>query len=205
MKSIIIAMMVFLAAGAAAIPIPTSVFGTIISGDYTVKIAVYNETATMHNLETTSDQGSYAVVFATEGITHVDIEMEVYQGQELLFNQTYPDIETGSKLNVDLSFWADTPAARTNVEKSGTGGGTNEPTIEDIPRLREELDPEPAQHDEPDDPVDEPEQPGQPEQPEQPVVELPAAVTDNSLLIIGAIILVILMIIMILSERAKHE
>jgi len=205
-----------------AIPIPTSVFWTIEEGQFIVKLKVYNATETLHNLQAQTQDGKYAMVIATNGIKLVNVEMAVLRDSTTLYNKTYTDIETGSKLNVDLYFEPEQqPAETVNVEKPGSGGGgggggTYEPTIKDIPRLREEYDSQ-ANSTAPyideegnatvptgqDFPMDET---GEKADTTNPLIELPKITPkDNQIVKLGAILLLLLLIVMIIQRRAHRE
>ncbi len=136
------------AAVACAIPVPTSVYGTVQGRDdvtILVKASFQGDVAAKAQAAPNA-LGQYAAVLTTDGIEKLTIAVYAYAGQELLHEKTYNNILPGTKIMLDMEFAPDAVVVQEKTESPSSGGGggggaggggypsgiAKVPTIEDI-------------------------------------------------------------------------
>jgi len=142
-KNIILALfslsvLVLISISVNAMPIPTSIYGKISNAeDPIVSVQIYNDTDFLFNIsKQADDDGWFVIVFSTDGIKMVNLTFNIISEDMNIYKKIYQNIETGSKLQINIEFKKEDlnlePKEENSIEKQGNGGGTTEPKKDDI-------------------------------------------------------------------------
>ena len=203
-----------LAQGAAlAMPIPTSVYGHLTGNDAVLIIAeAYVNSRLVAKTEASPLGGRYVMVLTTDDLKKIDVRITVLENRRTLYERLFRGIETGSKLELNITL-----AAKVSDEArstgggigggSGGGGGTFEPKLSDIIALVPQDRPEDEETLPPADDTAEKGQEPQTDLPGTSRVSLTTRLAQNaSVYLLAALVclLLALMLIMMRLEK-KHE
>jgi len=193
-----------------AIPIPTTVYGTITgSDDAQIFIDVENATHTLPSQSTVAENGLYGLVIATNGIKLINIDVRVEDNGKTVYENRYKDVETGSKLEINVTIQKEIPPIVEAVAKdTGGGGGTNEPRVKDMLKyvLPNQEPDEPPIDEKPDD-LDEPQPTPESDVPLLDKPDMPLeenAVYSLNLILIVLIIMTVVIMLIIVKRKIKN-